>query len=266
MSEEAKHYIVYSAGSYELLMSASRCCVLWSLPEDVQRTKSSRKPVQRSRVTTFVKIYCKVYAKALNVTNLQSDFMRTGIYPVDRNGLPKTSLIPAQDFESLESEPPDVGICSQSTESTVKGGVIVEDKLDFFDHIEPNLKSVKQTNSSEKRTRNTLSRHVSGKELISDYVMKGVQEHQMSQIKPKPKKLNARSKKAAQMYKKYCMTSVLNRNPVAGPSCANLVQSSTESEASDDETDPSQLCCVYRKFQPSELAVCFPNIHKMGTV
>ncbi|KAH3835702.1 hypothetical protein DPMN_109061 [Dreissena polymorpha] len=86
--------------------------------------------------------------------------------------------------------------------------------------------------------------------------MKAVQEHQESQIKPNSKKQKAKSKKAAPMSKKSCMTSVLNTNPVAGPSCANLVHSSSQSEASDDETDPSQLCCVCRKFQPSELAQC----------
>ncbi|KAH3863533.1 hypothetical protein DPMN_026522 [Dreissena polymorpha] len=81
--------------------------------------------------------------------------------------------------------------------------------------------------------------------------MKAIQEHQESKIKPKSKKPKAHSKKAAPMSKKYCMTSVLNRNLVAGPSCATLVHSSTESEASDDETDPSQLCCVLKKI-PAE--------------
>ncbi|KAH3867186.1 hypothetical protein DPMN_030311 [Dreissena polymorpha] len=44
----------------------------------------------------------------------------------------KLASFQAQVFEPLEIGPPDVGMCSQSTESTVEGGVIAEDKLDFF--------------------------------------------------------------------------------------------------------------------------------------
>ena len=123
---------------------------------------------------------CKVYIKAQSPENLQSGFMRTGVFPLDRNAVPKTSTIPSKVFES------EVIDCSQGGESSVEGGVVVYDMLDMFELKERLLKSIK-SEGNQKKTRNTISKHISGKELTSIEVMKAVEQHVNSQYKTSKK-------------------------------------------------------------------------------
>jgi hypothetical protein len=43
-------------------------------------------------------IACEVYSKALSAENLLSAFRRTGIFPTDRNAIPKASILPSEVF------------------------------------------------------------------------------------------------------------------------------------------------------------------------
>lgn len=170
--------------------------------------------------------------------------MRTGVYPIDRSAVPKQSMIPAEVFEDMSS---------QDSDCTVEGGVLVEDRLDIFEEKEKELRSVK-SETKGKKPRNTVSRHVSGKELTSTKVLDAVKQHQISQKKPQVCTTSVAIKKCKNKVKPVSKVRPSVSSPLPGPSHINLaVDSSSTDNDSDDDTEK---CCVCGLFQPRELADC----------
>ena len=210
-------------------------------------------------------IACKVYSKALSSENLQSGFMRTGIFPTDRTVVPKHSMIPSQVFESDDIS------CSQCSESTVEGGIVgdTDDRLNIFVEREKDLRSVKVEGCKAKKQRNTVSKYVSGKEFTSEEVMSAVQQHENRQ-KNATKKINP-SKNGKEKVKGNVKSTVKSKgkenvkrnihsktsksSPLPGPPHINLALDSSSS-SDEMESEDSDVCCVCGLFQPKELANC----------
>ncbi|KAH3751695.1 hypothetical protein DPMN_186264 [Dreissena polymorpha] len=56
---------------------------------------------------------CKVYYQALRADNLQAGFKRAGIYPLNRDIIPKENFIPAELYDCMDS----------SSDATIEGGL-----------------------------------------------------------------------------------------------------------------------------------------------
>jgi len=113
--------------------------------------------------------------KALCSENLQVAFKKTGIYPADKNAIPKQSMLPSEVFSASDREPD-----SDDTESTVESGKLVRNEInDIFEKAELKLKAVKCEKTS--KPRRTVSRLVSGKEFTSDPVIRSFEQHEHEQ-------------------------------------------------------------------------------------
>ena len=156
--------------------------------------------------------------------------------------------MPSEVFEDIAS--------SQDSEATVEGGITAEDEVEIFVGKEQDLLKIKR--EVKHKTRNTVSRHVSGRELTSDTVIDSVKEHQNTQKnKSAPKKtrvVTAKTKKAKTIVQK--KTKVVPSSPVAGPSHINLALDSQSSFDDSCSVEDSEKCCVCGLFQPRELANC----------
>ncbi|XP_045178154.2 uncharacterized protein LOC123538252 [Mercenaria mercenaria] len=134
---------------------------------------------------------CKAYTKAVSPENLQSGFRKTGIYPLDKAAIPQDKLLPADVYqESAE--------CSQASEaSTVEGGIEVnkdEGCSVFMKEKEKELKRKKSETEKQRKTRKTMSKIVSGKEMSTESVIEQMKEHELSQKKRKPEQMQTKEK------------------------------------------------------------------------
>ena len=127
-----------------------------------------------SVITRFniCEIACRVYSKALSPENAQSAFTCTGMHPLDRTAISSESHIPA---EVYQDDSPDNEVEDVASQDSVNDGN--QDQVENQDYIlqmfsskEAHLKKVK----SEKVTkpRRTMSKIVSGKEIIGDILEK----------------------------------------------------------------------------------------------
>lgn len=81
---------------------------------------------------------CKVHLQALKSENLQSGFKRAGIYPLDREAVPKKDFIPAELYVGSDSD----------SDATVEGGINV-------DHAGYEMFAVKENELKENKTKST---------------------------------------------------------------------------------------------------------------
>ena len=198
-------------------------------------------------------IACKAYTKSLSSENLQSAFRRTGIFPLDREAIPKKSMVPAEVFINETEDDEQDQHNSQSSEATVEGGV-PEDVRDLFEEREKDLVRVK--NENKKKPRNTVSKLVAGKELTSESVRKAVKEHEHKQ-KTTPanavKSLKGKQPSKSPKSLKEKQSKKAPKSPKPGPSHINLLHDSSEDSEMEIDTD---VCCVCNRFQPKEQAEC----------
>jgi hypothetical protein len=186
-------------------------------------------------------IASKVYSKALCSENLQAAFKKTGIYPADRNAIPKQAMLPAEVFSYSEPD-------SDDTESTVEGGIFVGNEIsDIFEKAEQKLKAVK--NEKTNKPRRTVSKLVSGKELTSDSVIRSIEQHENEQ-----KKATKKPKKPVKEIPLMVKSSLLS-SPKPGPSHINLALDSSAS-STDGSDSEEEKCCHCGLFQPKELSNC----------
>lgn len=173
---------------------------------------------------------CKAYSKALSTDNLLSAFRKTGIYPLDKDAIDKTKLIPAEVFEEkkIDEYPED-----QDSQQTVEGRVL-EPEACLKRRVDK-LKSVKQV-QPVKKTRKTISKIVSGKDLTDDDVFRQMKEHEKSQKQPK-----SSSKPTPVM-------NVPNNEPQPGPSHIRIDENcDAVSEIDEEDEEP---CCVCEMREP----------------
>lgn len=175
---------------------------------------------------------CKVYSRALSSENAQSGFKRTGIYPLNKEAVPKEFLIPAEVYCEENDN------CSQDT---VPGGIVINSDtlpVNIFQEKENNLRQIKSR--LIKKPRKTISKIVSGKE-ISPLLLENMKDHEKEQKK------NVKKVKSEVKFPEN--TSKLQ----PGPSHINLVpDSDTDSYFESDKEE--DLCCVCNKFTPEEVS------------
>jgi hypothetical protein len=194
---------------------------------------------------SIAEISCKVYNRALCADNLQSSFRRTGIYPLDRTVVPKSSMVPAEVFHD--------SCDSQSSQATVEEGGI---PLDVFQEKEQQL--VKKKNESVRKPYRTVSKLVSGKELTSDNVINAIQQHEQVMKRPKkttksvPARLLKTTSKSC-VIKKAPEQNFIVDSPKPGPSRMNVIPGTS---SSDDDDDDDETCCACDRFQTEEQAAC----------
>ena len=93
---------------------------------------------------------CRAYTRALSAENLHSAFRRTGIYPLNKEAIPKESLIPAELYVLGNQKESDDG---NDSDATVEGGIDTDmeildcdkeqvDNENFFHNKENELKQV----------------------------------------------------------------------------------------------------------------------------
>ncbi|KAH3885922.1 hypothetical protein DPMN_009919 [Dreissena polymorpha] len=96
-------------------------------------------------------------SQALSAENLQVGFRKTGLFPLNKDAIPRESMFPAQVYHSDDTDDSDL---------TVEGGLQLDLKMNtpalFFETVEQKIRSVK--NQKAKKPRKTVSRLVSGKE------------------------------------------------------------------------------------------------------
>ncbi|XP_053391918.1 uncharacterized protein LOC128554649 [Mercenaria mercenaria] len=204
-------------------------------------------------------IACKVYSKALSTDNVQSGFKKTGICPFNSDAVPHEYLIPAEVYQessnALDHCSQDTvpgGIIDQGSQDTLPGGIIIDhvspQQEDLFRQKEKKLREVK---SKEKKTRNTISKVVSGRE-ITDSILNKLKDHESEQ-NVRPKKTKQETLKSNSMNpKKQEKRSYNTPEPQPGPSHINIQDS--DEETSSDSDKEEDKCCVCKKFSPSEVS------------
>lgn len=191
---------------------------------------------------------CKAYSKALSAENLQSAFKRCGIYPLAREAISPEKLIPAQVFESVDSD---------DSDATVEGGITCDDPSEFMKQKEINLQKTKHK-SNDKKSRKTLSKIVSGKELSPSVILK-MKKHEEDQSHVKKLKVTSPKELKKTKQKKHTQPVSLDllASPQPGPSAfycpdnrsVNDIHNSDEESVVDDEP-----CCVCGLHQPLEMS------------
>ncbi|XP_053385760.1 uncharacterized protein LOC128550546 [Mercenaria mercenaria] len=204
-------------------------------------------------------IACKVYSKALSTDNMQSGIKKTGICPFNSDAIPHEYLIPAEVYQESSNEldhcSQDIvpgGIIDQGSQDTLPGGIIIDhvspQQEDLFRQKEKKLREVK---SKEKKTRNTICKVVSGRE-ITDCILIKLKDHESEQ-NVRPKKTKQETLKPNSMNpKKQEKHSYNTTEPQPGPSHINI-QDSDEETLSDSDKEEDK-CCVCKKFSPSEVS------------
>jgi hypothetical protein len=217
--------------------------------------RESSQPITRYNVCS---IASRAYLKALSPENIQSGFRRAGIYPLNADAVPKEYMKPAEIFVDHTE-------CSQDSQKTIEGGVIVQDVSSelipvvintsaITDHVangheylKEKEKCLKNVKSGKKKTeRNTMSKIVSGREL-SENVQQQMKDHESNQKYKRSSPKEQETKKSAPINKV-----VLKDTQTPGPSAINILPSDTDSDT-DSQIDPADLCCKCNRFQPEEL-------------
>ncbi|XP_045195071.2 uncharacterized protein LOC123550708 [Mercenaria mercenaria] len=190
-------------------------------------------------------IACKAYSKALCAENLHAAFQRTGIYPINKEAIPKEHMIPSEVFCSQTVANED----GNDSDATVEGGITTNAATpeDLFEKQTLKLKNVKSKLIN--KPRKTMSKLVSGKELTSDEVCEAIQQHIKDQQKP-TKKPAKKTAKMSKLVKKSPMKKSVSPKP--GPSHINLLASSESS--CDEDIEDEEKCCVCGLFTPTALA------------
>lgn len=222
---------------------------------------------------------CKAYTRALSAENLQSAFRRTGIFPLNKDAIPKEYLIPAEVFvpENMVTNEDE-----NDSDATIEGGVVVESEnsepsvnkkintVNFFQDKETELKRVKTETS--KKPRKTMSKIVSGHAITENRIESLMRNHEKEQNKTKTARkvskkekvqskrlkevtLKPKSKESKKLSKKVTQTKVPSAaEPQPGPSCIAVDSDSDMSVDSDTPLD--KLCCVCQRNTPKELRHC----------
>ena len=226
---------------------------------------------------------CRAYTRALSAENLQSSFKRTGIYPLNKEAIPKESLIPAELYEFEKQKEPDDG---NDSDATVEGGIVSEmestpdvndchkvqvDSENFFQNKENDLRRVKS--EITKKPRKTMSKIVSGRAITRDKITNLMREHEKEQNKSKaPKKRELKGSNSSKLTKEKVLTKKCKKTetvdkskkksntsePTPGPSHIAVDSdnySDTDSNFSAD-LSPEKLCCVCKKYRPKEIRHC----------
>ena len=227
----------------------------------------------------------KVYLRALSSENLQSAFKKTGIFPFNPSVISGDSVKTAEVF-NLESDEDDT---IDDSQKTVEGGILQESDREveivmdsnadiqevaapvsqkvetFFDSRVSNLMSLKKEGAKVKKTRRTMSAVVSGQAITEPDIEARMVKHQVEQglSKTSSRKIlpctsstakgkgKAPKKSINSLPEKSKKKQPVNAKKSKSAYPVNICESSgTES---DEEVDPSELCCVCGLWKPKEL-------------
>ncbi|XP_038072690.1 tigger transposable element-derived protein 1-like [Patiria miniata] len=195
---------------------------------------------------SLCEIACKAYASALTPNNLQASFRKSGIYPVDRCAVNPSSFKPATVFTSSEVNHPE-NISATPSSSVTAADESIDDTTDRCTDFFRTAQVVLTENPKQTKKRNVLSAIVGGKAITEDAVINNIKKHQEQQ-KKKPKK----PKKSVSNNSAKPSTSGVGHQK--RKSHSQLPADTNDEDCDESETtDPKDLCCKCKRFQPAEL-------------
>jgi hypothetical protein len=178
---------------------------------------------------------CKIYAKTLTPSNIQSSFRRCGIYPFDPTVINDSIVAPSTTFDHSS----ETNSLIQLNEAPSKQNQSAEDFLqERGGKVLQNVQTAK--------IRNTLSKVVGGKAITEDTVTEKIKEHINKQANKKAAPKASKRKSMPQPSTSYAINDSHSKK---NKRCVQ--QESSESENSD--IDESEKCIICKQYQPENL-------------